>query len=332
MVEKIQGGYYIKARRIRDSDIAHAPPHVREIWDYFIREASHQGMKKRGLLLKRGQLLVNYDDIREALHWKVGWRKQYYTRAQCETAMKFLRGNMPDKTRRTATKATRRTTGKTTRITTTKTGRGIVVTILNYDFYQNLENYENHTQPPHENHNENHKENRTENHTRPIKNPAEKQLRFEGEEDPPEATRGPPPCPVKRIVSLYHTILPELPKCRAVEGVATNIKSRWREKKVRQNLEWWTSLFENRIRTSDFLMGRKTDWNANLQWIVGPVNLAKILNGQYENKGNGAGPAPQTYGQHLDDERRRKVRMLMELDDEQPEAQPESRVKRIDAP
>lgn len=168
---------------------------------------------------------------------------------------------------------------------------------------------------------------------RTAKNPAEKQLRLDGEEDPPEATRGPPPCPVKRIVSLYHTILPELPKCRAVEAVAPNIRSRWREKKVRQNLEWWTSLFENRIRTSDFLMGRKTDWNASLQWIVGPVNLGKILNGQYENKGNGAGPAPQTYGQHLDDERRRKVRMLMELENEQqPEAQPESRVKRIDAP
>ena len=322
--EKIQGGFYIKAKRIRDSDIAHAPPHIREIWDYFLREANHHGIKKRGLTLKRGQLLVTYDDIREALHWKVGWRKQYYTRAQCETAMKFLRKEDENSPTRTTTRTTTRTAGKTARISTRRTGRGIVVTILNYDYYQDLKNYENHRQQGDENHKENHKESHKENQS---------EADDFGSDDEVEtaATKRHSPCPVKKIVELYHTILPELPKCVEVEGVvAQKITTRWREKKVRQNLEWWQSYFENRVRTSDFLMGRKTNFQATLFWLTGPQNMTKVLNGQYSRNNGGRSPAPTTYGQHLDDERRRKVQMLLELDNEQPP--PENSTPRIDAP
>ena len=55
----------------------------------------------------------------------VGWRKEAYSKSDCETAMKWLK--------------------KHTMITTTKTTRGLIVTILNYDIYQNPKNYENHT-------------------------------------------------------------------------------------------------------------------------------------------------------------------------------------------
>ena len=135
---KIPGGYYIKARQIKYSAIAHAPPHIREIWDYLIREANHSGKKKNGEILGRGQVFTSYDEIREDLHWMVGWRKHRYTKDQCESAMKFLR-----KPQRNGPM-----------ITTRKTTRGLIITVCNYGFFQDQKNYENHN----DNHNENHNE------------------------------------------------------------------------------------------------------------------------------------------------------------------------------
>ncbi|GAG85950.1 unnamed protein product [marine sediment metagenome] len=120
----IVGGYYIKARCIQNSEIAHAPPHIREIWDYLLREANHKDVKHNGKIIKRGQCVRRYEDILKSLHWMVGWRKQSYSKSQCETAMKWLK--------------------KRGMITTKKTIRGMTITICNYDYYQTAENYENH--------------------------------------------------------------------------------------------------------------------------------------------------------------------------------------------
>lgn len=115
---KIQGGYYIKARKIQDSDIATAPPHVREIWDWLIKEANHEDKGK----IKRGQCVRSYRDIQDGLHWMVGWRKVTYSKNNCETAMNWLKNH--------------------SMIHTAKTTRGFVITIENYDHYQNPENYD----------------------------------------------------------------------------------------------------------------------------------------------------------------------------------------------
>jgi len=123
-MQNIKGGYYMKARKILKSDIAHAPPHVREIFDLFLCKAFHSD----GDELKRGQLLITYDDIREALYWMVGWRKMRYSKWDCEKALKWLR--------------------KATMIATKKTTAGTIVTICNYSRYQTPENYENHTRTP----------------------------------------------------------------------------------------------------------------------------------------------------------------------------------------
>jgi len=119
---KIAGGYYLKARQIQNSEIAHSPPHFREIWDWLLKEANHQDNKCHGKTLKRGQLLATYNDITDGLSWKIGYRKQSYTKSQCEKAMKFLRSR--------------------SMIETTKTTRGLIITIHNYDKYQNPKNYE----------------------------------------------------------------------------------------------------------------------------------------------------------------------------------------------
>ncbi|MCF8219794.1 MAG: hypothetical protein K9J21_12545 [Bacteroidales bacterium] len=120
----IKGGYYIKARKIQNSEIANAPPHVREIWDWLIKEANHKEKKIHGNIFKRGELIRSYRDIQEGLHWMVGFRKEKYSKWQCEMAMKWLT--------------------KRQMITTTKTTRGMIITVCNYDYYQNPENYESH--------------------------------------------------------------------------------------------------------------------------------------------------------------------------------------------
>lgn len=116
----IEGGYYIKARKIRNGEIAHAPPHVREIWDWLIQEANHKDNGK----IKRGQTIRSYRDIQESLKWYVGFRKEIYSKWQCEIAMKWL--------------------VKHEMVTTTKTTRGLLITICNYEYYQDPKNYENH--------------------------------------------------------------------------------------------------------------------------------------------------------------------------------------------
>ena len=114
----IKGGYYLKARRIQESEIAHAPPHTREIWDWLIKEANH----KTNGAIRRGQCLRSIQDIRDGLSWKVGYRTERYSKSQCENSMKYLRrGGM---------------------IATAKAARGMVVTVLKYNVYQNPANYE----------------------------------------------------------------------------------------------------------------------------------------------------------------------------------------------
>ena len=123
MSDEISGGYYLKARCIKGSKIAHAPPHAREVFDYFLRKA----FWKDGIDLKRGQWLTSYKAIQEDLRWYVGNRPERYKKHQIETAVKLLT--------------------KAGAITTTKTTRGMIVTVCNYDFYQTQENYENHSEP-----------------------------------------------------------------------------------------------------------------------------------------------------------------------------------------
>ena len=118
MSEPIRGGYILKARCIGESEVAHMPPHTREIWDYLLRKAFWQDGKR----LKRGELLTSCPEIQEALHWKAGWRKETYSLTQCENSMKALR--------------------KAGMIATRNAERGVVVSICNYWRFQDPENYD----------------------------------------------------------------------------------------------------------------------------------------------------------------------------------------------
>lgn len=122
MSPKIPGGYYIKARKIQQSEIAAQPPVVREIWDWLLMNAQFNTTTINGVTIERGQVLTDYKTIRKALSWKVGYRTKMYSEDQTKKSMKRLR--------------------ELRMVASTKAPGGLLITILNYDYYQNPQNYE----------------------------------------------------------------------------------------------------------------------------------------------------------------------------------------------
>lgn len=123
--QRITGGYYLKAKCIQNSAIAHAAPHVREIWDHLLKEANYADRKTFGTIIKRGQLFTDYNEIIEALTWKEGFVRKSYKKHHVDYAMRWLR--------------------QEAMITTEKTTRGLIVTVCKYEYYQNSANYEKDT-------------------------------------------------------------------------------------------------------------------------------------------------------------------------------------------
>lgn len=96
-------------------------------------------------------------------------------------------------------------------------------------------------------------------------------------------------CPHREIINLYHDSLPSLPKVKDwTPARASMLRTRWKEKPERQSLDWWKTFFVS-ISESDFLMGRSNGNNgrkpfkADLEWIIRPQNMVKILEGKYGN-------------------------------------------------
>lgn len=93
-------------------------------------------------------------------------------------------------------------------------------------------------------------------------------------------------CPQKEIISLYHEILPTLPRVRVWESRHEAIlRSRWKSHAEYQTLGWWEDFFKF-ISTSDFLTGKTgKPFFPDLEWLVTKSSFEKILNGRYENRG-----------------------------------------------
>jgi hypothetical protein len=118
-------------------------------------------------------------------------------------------------------------------------------------------------------------------------------------------------CPHKKIIDLYHEILPELPPVKSWSNQnAKQLSARWKSKAEYRDLEWWAWFFK-KIKSSDFLMGRVKSFQASLRWITKAENFAKILNDEYRNRGNGQ-IRPETYSQCLDVERRSRAMRILE--------------------
>lgn len=96
-------------------------------------------------------------------------------------------------------------------------------------------------------------------------------------------------CPQEKIIDLYHRILPMGRQVREWTPARSKaLRARWREKSKRQNLDWWERFFVY-AAASDFLTGKVTapgrrPFGLSLDWLVKAENLAKVVEGAYENE------------------------------------------------
>jgi len=115
-----------------------------------------------------------------------------------------------------------------------------------------------------------------------------------GDKPPPGGTKKEvPPCPQKEIIFLYHKYCPMLPKVRQWTASREKmLRARWKEDPARQTPTWWHNYFKQ-VAKSDFLTG-KTDkpFYADLEWLVRPSNLVKVIEGKYQNRQQAAAGHP----------------------------------------
>ncbi len=121
-----------------------------------------------------------------------------------------------------------------------------------------------------------------------------------------------PPCPHKKIMELYEKLLPQLPKPTLTKNLKTKMRARWAEDINYQSIDWWAKYFED-ISKSTFLSGgNNRGWTPDLDWLCGATNMTKVLNGRYKNPNRFKGPpAPNTYAQCQDLERRQRTQWLL---------------------
>lgn len=111
-----------------------------------------------------------------------------------------------------------------------------------------------------------------------------------------------PDCPHLEILSLFSERLPELPqpKPELWEGQrAKTLSTRWKWVLTKKNSKTgkpyaedkesalaWFDRFFGYVSQSDFLTGRDGRWqNCDMSWLIKSENFAKVLQGNYENKG-----------------------------------------------
>ena len=93
--------------------------------------------------------------------------------------------------------------------------------------------------------------------------------------------------PYKEIVNLYHAECPDLPRVKVLNELRKRlIRARWKE---HPDFNWWRQYFQ-KVHASDFLCGRveprngKPPFLADLEWLVRPSNMVKVLEGRYDNR------------------------------------------------
>jgi len=117
---KIKGGYILLARKLLESNIMDKPPLHFKLWSWMLLQAKFKQNKN----LERGQFQTSIKEMRDAMEYYVGYRKQ-------RPSIKQIRSIYENLTRGTM-------------IGTTKVTEGMVITILNYEEYQDPKNYEGH--------------------------------------------------------------------------------------------------------------------------------------------------------------------------------------------
>jgi predicted phage replisome organizer len=120
----------------------------------------------------------------------------------------------------------------------------------------------------------------------------------------------------QQIVDLYHSICTSYPKVRSLSDARRKaIKARLNT----YSLEEFKTVFEN-AENSSFLKGKNDrNWAANFDWLIADKNMAKVLEGNYADRGRKEN-LPGWFGKReLDSDEQRAIQRMLD-DDFQDEA------------
>jgi hypothetical protein len=116
----IAGGFVLLARKTLNRFWRRPPFHLK-LWAYLLLKTSHQPIEIRGVTVQRGQLLTSLKSLCAATGYWVGGRPEKPSVPQMSRALKSFREDAM--------------------IATEPKGRKLLITVLNYEYYQDPNNY-----------------------------------------------------------------------------------------------------------------------------------------------------------------------------------------------
>ena len=114
----------------------------------------------------------------------------------------------------------------------------------------------------------------------------------------------------QKVANLYNDICISFPKITKLSDA--------RKKSIKARLNTYSyddfkTLFE-KAQASDFLKGKNNrDWQANFDWLIKDSNLAKVLDGNYDNKGSKTQNKTLTISEEEQKQNEEILRMLGEI-------------------
>ncbi|MDW7672288.1 MAG: hypothetical protein SCM88_11455 [Bacillota bacterium] len=123
-----------------------------------------------------------------------------------------------------------------------------------------------------------------------------KEKKEKNEQERTDAPLSPVPC--QKIMELYHQTCPSYARIRTVtDQRKTAMAARWKEHGA--DLAVFEELFQ-KAEASPFLKGSNfRKWQANFDWLMKADNMAKVLEGRYDNGKADAKNTAQTIPRHF---------------------------------
>jgi uncharacterized protein YdaU (DUF1376 family) len=98
------------------------------------------------------------------------------------------------------------------------------------------------------------------------------------------------------VIATYHRLCPHLPGIKTwpkhrKDKLTARIRERCADGKPANTIEYWQSFFES-VAASDFLSARTAKpFSATIDWLLGPENFPKVIEGNYANRKSNNGGA-----------------------------------------
>lgn len=126
-------GYILVSRGVVESGIWRKPHLYLKVWVWLLCNAQFKKYKN----LERGQVFTSVEEIRQACSYYVGYRKEAPTKKQIRDVLQWLRNPCEKTLGRDCETSTAESMIETTKVT-----HGIVITICNFNKYQDPDLYE----------------------------------------------------------------------------------------------------------------------------------------------------------------------------------------------